>query len=147
MRIYYSPVPTPLLRPLAISQEKRMRRRPWRRSFFSHLVLILSFLPLILFLCLSLLWVAFLGADVVPRVKRSADLPLRFRSDGSFKILQVIDICSSIHPRNSTIATFSSRAVPSRWLICIMGTGWWPGVETYCHRSPPDAPMSTRRCS
>lgn len=98
-------LPLPL-RQRAISQEKRMRRRPWRRSFFSHLVLILFFLPLVLFLCLSLLWVAFLGADAVPRVKRSAELPLRFRSDGSFKILQVIDVFSSIPPRNSTIAIF-----------------------------------------
>ncbi|XP_042432038.1 probable inactive purple acid phosphatase 28 isoform X1 [Zingiber officinale] len=91
-----------------------MRRRPWRRSFFSHLVLILFFLPLVLFLCHSLLWVAFLGADAVPRVKRSAELPLRFRSDGSFKILQVADMhygnglvtrCRDVLPSESSRCT------------------------------------------
>ncbi|KAJ8471628.1 hypothetical protein OPV22_025971 [Ensete ventricosum] len=65
-----------------------MRRRPWRRTFFVDLFLLLFVLLLVLFV----LRVAFIGGDAEVRVKRSAELPLRFSSDGGFKILQVADM-------------------------------------------------------
>ncbi|XP_065016520.1 probable inactive purple acid phosphatase 28 isoform X2 [Musa acuminata AAA Group] len=65
-----------------------MRRRPWRRTFFVDLFLLLFIVPLVLFV----LRVAFTGGDAEVRVKRSAELPLRFSSDGVFKILQVADM-------------------------------------------------------
>ncbi|WOL08551.1 putative inactive purple acid phosphatase 28 isoform X2 [Canna indica] len=66
---------------------RRMRCRPWRRSFLYAL-----FFSLLLFLLFFVLWAALKDRDAVPRVKRSAELPLRFGYDGSFKILQVADM-------------------------------------------------------
>ncbi|RRT38911.1 hypothetical protein B296_00055901, partial [Ensete ventricosum] len=73
---------------IASSRKRRMRRRPWRRTFFVDLFLFLFVLLLVLFV----LRVAFIGGDAEVRAKRSAELPLRFSSDGGFKILQVADM-------------------------------------------------------
>ncbi|XP_008811437.1 probable inactive purple acid phosphatase 28 isoform X3 [Phoenix dactylifera] len=65
-----------------------MSRRPWRPAL-SDLFLLILFSLLLSFL----FWKAIeVGADSAVRVKKSAEFPLRFRYDGTFKILQVADM-------------------------------------------------------
>ncbi|XP_010929338.2 probable inactive purple acid phosphatase 28 isoform X1 [Elaeis guineensis] len=68
-----------------------MSRRPSRPALSDLLLLLLI---LLFSLLLSFLfWKAIeVGADSAVRVKKSAELPLRFRYDGTFKILQVADM-------------------------------------------------------
>ncbi|KAK7354681.1 hypothetical protein VNO80_20148 [Phaseolus coccineus] len=67
-------------------KEKVMDSENWR-----HSVLYLTFLLAILHLTQNFLSHFFLGNETV-RIKRNPNLPLRFSSDGTFKILQVADM-------------------------------------------------------
>nr|CAD1825452.1 unnamed protein product [Ananas comosus var. bracteatus] len=64
---------------------------PWRRPLASSLLLLLVVVALLLLFSL-LLSPFLLPSRPVPRIKRTTHLPLRFRYDGSFKILQVADM-------------------------------------------------------
>ncbi|XP_022135352.1 probable inactive purple acid phosphatase 28 [Momordica charantia] len=59
---------------------------------WKHSILYLGFIYSILFLLHSLIFQKLLLGYETVRIKRNPDLPLRFRSDGTFKILQVADM-------------------------------------------------------
>ncbi|RZS28291.1 hypothetical protein BHM03_00061865, partial [Ensete ventricosum] len=98
---------------IASSRKRRMRRRPWRRTFFVDLFLFLFVLLLVLFV----LRVAFIGGDAEVRAKRSAELPLRFSSDGGFKILQVTEKPDLIAFTGSPTDSSSSGTSIFAWKI------------------------------
>ncbi|XP_072980129.1 probable inactive purple acid phosphatase 28 [Typha angustifolia] len=81
---------------------------PWRQALSSLLLLML-----LLVIVFSLLLSSSLFQDPVPRIKRSPDLPLRFRYDGTFKILQVADM----HFGNGAV-TRCRDVLPSEFAAC-----------------------------
>lgn len=79
----------------------------------SHLTALVSLLPPCLLALLLLHLAAVLDSDpdaAVPRVKAAAPLPLRFRHDGAFKILQVSHSLARSASQLRTSLFFSSPA-------------------------------------
>lgn len=118
-------------------------------------ILYLAFLYAILYLLHTFVLHKLLIGNQPLRVKKNPDRPLRFRSDGTFKILQVgfsvlclLELSWLVLINNDLD---SSQNVWLRWLTCIMGTELWLGAETFWSLSLSIAliltrPISWRQC-
>uniref|UniRef100_A0A453SPR9 Uncharacterized protein n=1 Tax=Aegilops tauschii subsp. strangulata TaxID=200361 RepID=A0A453SPR9_AEGTS len=86
----------------------------------------------------------------VPRVKRSPPLPLRFRHDGAFKILQVGSWLPGWLARPPLISSAgpAKLAVVVRWRTCTSATAPPRAAGTWRRRSAARAaPTATPRAS
>lgn len=121
----------------------------WYHSFFY-----ITFISALLyFLHTQIAPKLLIGHQPVSIKKTSPNLPLRFRSDGTFKILQVLFL-QLAHCQVVILSSFDwwvlilfVKCCYCRWLICIMGMEGQVGAEMCWTPSLQAVLIITRRCS
>ena len=98
-----------------MEKEEVMEMESSKSGNWKHSLVYLAFITLIIHLLLHKHKLS--GNDIV-RVKRNPDLPLRFRYDGTFKILQVDPFILFLSFYFLKINKLKLKL--NRWLICIM---------------------------